>query len=166
VTPDPPGQQRAPVPPPAEAAGAPSGAAPDCAGFHTARDARNVRHLNRWILGAGLVYLGATAAVRWRHAVPAALPWLLTGLAALLALQAVRSYVRFLRGTDELLRRIQLEALALAFGAGALFSILYPLLEGLGAPPLGGHASAAVMMLAWSAGSWLGRRHYSGRGEP
>lgn len=165
MTPDPAGPPT-PLPPPAEAAGGTSGDAPECAGFHTSRDARNVRRLNRWILGAGVVYLGATAAVRWRHAVPAALPWLLAGLAALLALQAIRSYVRFLRGADELLRRLQLEALALGFGAGALFSIFYPLLEGLGAPALGGHASAAVMMLAWSAGSWLGRRRYAGRDEP
>jgi hypothetical protein len=90
------------------------------------------------------------------------LPWLLVGLALGLAVQAIRSYLAFLREADELLRRIETEALALGFGAGAAFSLLYPLLEKLGAPQLDGHAAVMVMMLSWAAGSWLGARRYSG----
>ncbi len=115
------------------------------------------------MLAAGLAYLGATAALRWRAALPGALPWLLSALAWVLALQAIRSYVIFLRQADELLRRIQTEALALGFGAGAVVSLLYPLLELLGAPKLGEYAIAIAMMLAWSAGTWLGTRRYSGK---
>jgi hypothetical protein len=137
---------------------------PGCGdGFYTARDARNQRLFTLWMLAAGIAYLGATAALRWRASLPAALPWLLSALAWVLALQAIRRYVIFLRQADELLRRIQTEALALGFGAGAVVSLLYPLLELLGAPKLGEYAVALVMMLAWSAGTWLGTRRYSGK---
>lgn len=142
-------------------------AEPGCAGagFYNARDARNQRRVNVWLFAATLAYLGATAALRRRESIPRALPWLLAGLASLLWIQATRSYLAFLRGADELLRRIQTEALALGFGAGAVFSVLYPLLEGLGAPAVGAHATALVMMLSWGAGSWFGTRRYSGGGR-
>jgi hypothetical protein len=144
-----------------------SSSEPGCGdGFYTARDARNQRRFTLWMLAAALAYLGATAALRWRAALPGALAWLpptLTGLAGLLAILAIRRYVIFLRQADELLRRIQTEALAFGFGAGAVVAMLYPLLEMLGAPRLGGYAIALVMMLAWSAGSWLGTRRYAGR---
>jgi hypothetical protein len=144
--------------------GSPSSPEPGCGdGFYTARDAKNQRRFTLWMLAAGLAYLGATAALRWRASLPAALPWLLSVLAWVLALQAIRRYVIFLRQADELLRRIQTEALAFGFGAGAVVSLLYPLLEMLGAPKLGGTAAALVMMLAWSAGTWLGTRRYSGK---
>ena len=133
-------------------------------GFYTARDSRNQRRYNLWVLAAALAYVGATAALRWRESIPAALPWLLAGVAWLLAILAIRSYLVFLREADELLRRIQLEALGLGFGSGAVVAFLYPLLEGLGAPKLDGYATAVVMMLSWSAGSWLGARRYSRRG--
>jgi hypothetical protein len=68
----------------------------------------------------------------------------------------------FLRDADELLRRIETEALALGFGAGAVVGLVYPLLEKLGAPALGGHATLLAMMLSWGLGSWLGMRRYSG----
>jgi hypothetical protein len=156
---------RPPVPEPvenaAEAGGSPL-AAPGCAGFYTARDSRNQRRFNVWLLAATLAYLGATAALRWRASIPRALPWLLTGLTVLLAIQATRAYLAFLRAADELLRGIQTDALALGFGSGAVFSLLYPLLASLGAPELDEHATAVVMMLAWSAGSWLGTRRYRG----
>jgi hypothetical protein len=105
--------------------------------------------------------MGATAALRWRASVPVLLPWLLAGLALVVASQATRSYLAFLRGADELLRSIQMEALALGFGAGVATSLFYPLLEGLGAPAFGEHVTAVVMMLCWGLRCWLGARRYS-----
>jgi hypothetical protein len=137
-----------------------------CGGAYTARDARNQRRFLLWLFAAALAYVGATAALRWRQSVPGVLPWLLTGLALILAAQAVRRYLIFLRAADELLRKIETGALALGFGAGAFFSILYPLLEKLGAPELGRSATPVVMMLSWALGSWLGTRRYSGGGAP
>jgi hypothetical protein len=166
-----PASPRPPFPEPPETAAAAaadgsSSAERACGGFYTARDSRNLRRFNLWMVAAMLAYLGATAALRWRGSMPRALPWGLVGLASLLALQATRSYLVFLRGADELLRRIQTEALALGFVSGAVFSLLYPLLEALGAPKLDGHATALVMMLSLGAGSWLGTRRYSAGSAP
>jgi hypothetical protein len=174
-------QPTSPRPSPPEPAGAAAGAGglpatagtggspaagPGCGGFYTARDARNQRRANLWLFAATLAYLGATAAIHWRASLPRALPWLLAGLTALLFIVAVRSLLVFLRGADELLRKIQIEALALGFGAGAVFSLLYPLFEKLGGPEVGENATPLVMMLAWGAGSWLGARRYAGSGAP
>jgi len=142
--------------------GGSSSAEPGCAGFYTARDSRNQRRFNVWLLAMALAYVGAAAALRFRESIPRALPWLLVGLTLILAIQATRSYLVFLRAADELLRRIQTEALALGFGAGAVSSFLCPLLEKLGVPWLDGHATALVMMLFWGAGTWLGTRRYCG----
>lgn len=144
----------------------PSGAA-GCEGFYTARDARNQRRFNLWLFAAVLAYLGATAALRWRGSIPGSLqwlPWLLVGGATILASLATRSYLVFLRAADELLRRVQTEAMALGFGAGAIFSLLYPLFEQLGAPVLDGAVTAVVMMVSCGAGAWLGTRRYAGGG--
>jgi hypothetical protein len=134
-----------------------------CAGLYTARDRAYQWRFIRWLAAAALAYVGATAALRFRASLPAALPFLLVALAIGLSAQATRIYVLFLRGADELLRRIETEALALGFGVGVAFSVLYPLLARLGAPPLDGHWSALVMFVTWAAGSWIGTRRYSGK---
>jgi len=132
-------------------------------GFYTARDARFQRRVLLWMLTFALAYVAAAAALRFRAALPAALPWLAVGAALALAFQVTRSYVQFLRGADELLRRIEIEALALGFAAGSAFAMLYPLLVRLGAPAVDGYWTALVMMLGWAAGGWLGLRRYSSR---
>lgn len=154
-----------PLPP---QAGGSSSAEPGCDGFLTARDAKNRRRFYVWLFATMLAYLSATAALRWRESFPGALgrlfPWVLVGLALVLGVQATRSYMVFLRRVDELLRKIETEALALGFAAGAAVSLFYPLLESLGAPKLDGEATAVIMMLAAGVGHWLGLRRYCGSG--
>lgn len=139
-------------------------AEPKCTGFYTARDRRNLRRVNLWLPAAALAYAAAMAAQRWLRGI-SWVPWLFAGLSVLCTVQAVRSYLVFLREADELLRRIQTEALALGFAAGAAFALIYPLLEQLGAPVLGGNGIFVVMMFSWSAGTWLGKRRYSRGGD-
>lgn len=134
-------------------------------GFYTPRASRSQRRFQVWMMAAMLAYLGATAAVRFKASVAPWVYWALVVLAWLLAIQTIRSYLQFLRGADELLRKIEIEALGLGFGVGAFFSMLYPLLEGLGAPGVGQLGSATVMMFAAGIGSLLGRRRYCGGGS-
>jgi hypothetical protein len=136
-----------------------------CTGFYTARDSRNLRRFQLWMLAAALGYIGATSALRWRASLPTVVVWLILAGDVLLGAQVARSYIVFLRQADELLRRIHTEALALAFVLGAAFSVFYPLLVMLGAPDLGGHAVAVLMMFAWSLGSWFGERRYARGGD-
>jgi hypothetical protein len=127
---------------------------------YTETDARNVRRTSLWLLGWSLAQVAASIALKTLAVEPPALALGLALLPSLLGLQAVRSYLRFLRETDELQRKIQLDAVALGFGAGMLFMFGYRLLERIGAPVLDTSDPVLVMMLVYAAGLWLGRRRY------
>ena len=80
---------------------------------------------------------------------------------AALGVAAVWSYFRLLRRADELERKIQVESLALGFGAGAVGMMAYRLLERAGAPPLDVNDALLVMLLAYAIGVVLARRRYA-----
>jgi hypothetical protein len=130
-------------------------------GWYTATDASNQIRFLAWLFVSMVAYVGATAAARRSASLPASVPWLLGGLSAVLGTQAIRRYVLFLRRADELLRKLELEALALGFASGAVTCLLLPLLERLGVPDFGEASTILlVMMAAWGLGSWLGMRRY------
>jgi hypothetical protein len=147
--------------PPAAPAGGGGGAGPDCGGFETARDRRHQRRYLLASLAFALAYVAASAGLRWRAALPAPVPWALVALATACAGLAIVRFVAFLRAADELMRRIQMEGLAVGFGAGVALTMLYPLFARLGAPPLASFVVPLVMFAAWTVGSWLGMRRYS-----
>ena len=78
----------------------------------------------------------------------------------MLGVVACARYVRFLRRADELLRQIQLEGLALGFGAGMVFMFGYALAERAGAPPLDVADPLLPMAGCWVLGQWLATRRY------
>lgn len=94
----------------------------------TDRDRRNQRRVIAWSLAWTLCWLAAALAIDngWWDAraagVAAAVLSVLLGTALLLA------YWRFLREADELRRKIEVEALALAFGVGLVGGMAYWLL--------------------------------------
>ena len=117
----------------------------------TARDKRNLRPL-KWF---GALWVASFVAARLllprEPSLPAEAPPWAWGLAiaaivfsGLLAL----GYLRFLRGADELMRRIHLEALAAGFGAAFVFGMGAGLLAQLGMPKVGG-LTWAVMVLGY-----------------
>jgi hypothetical protein len=94
-------------------------------------------------------------------AVPPALGWALALANAALGVAAVWSYFRLLRRADELERKIQVEALALGFGAGAVAMMADRLAERAGAAPLDVNDALLVMLLAYAVGVVLARRRYA-----
>ena len=68
--------------------------------------------------------------------------------------------MRFLRMTDELQRRIQIEGLAVGFGVGWIFAIGYLVMQSAGAPALPVTAMILVMTGGWIVGNLLAIRHY------
>jgi hypothetical protein len=81
---------------------------------------------------------------------------------SLLAIATAAAYRRFLRETDELRRKIEVEALGLAYAVGVIGGLAYWLLAVAGALPEWGYACVfSAMMLAHSAGVLAGRRRYS-----
>jgi hypothetical protein len=131
----------------------------------TDRDARHLRIFNYWVLSTALVFAAATVLLGGNILDPQPLGWIFPLLALILGIAAVRAYVVFLRNADELLRKIHLEALAFAFGAGAVFMPVYRLCERLGAPKLDSIDPLIVILLAWALGQWLGIRRYAGGEE-
>jgi len=78
-----------------------------------------------------------------------------------LGVAAVWSFKKFLNEADELLRKIQLEALALGFAGGMVVAIGYGLLERPGAPPADVGDMPVPMSVFYIIGVWLSRRRYA-----
>ena len=72
----------------------------------------------------------------------------------------IRAFVRFLRGTDELQRQIQLESLAVGFGGAALAAVAVGLLEFAGFPHLNPIWLYTLMMLLWGGAVAVNSRRY------
>jgi len=131
-----------------------------CSPLFTPRDYRNYRIFTWWMTGAMVTFAAATILIDG-NLIPAAAAWALTVASIILMLIAMRSYIAFLRVADELLRKVHLEALAFAFGAGIVVMMGYRLCERLGAPKLDVNDASLVMLLCWIGGQWLGARRYS-----
>lgn len=127
---------------------------------YTATDRRNLRIFNVWALVWIAAWLAATYLIRTELVAAGPLAYGLVLLTGVLGILAIRSYIHFLRQADELLSKIQLEALALGFGAGAVFMVVYRLCERLGAPRLDSTGPLMAMVLVWSVSQLLVARRY------
>lgn len=126
-----------------------------------ARDRRNRRSVTLWSLAWSLVFVAVTFGIqilKWPFA--AALAGALG--TAILGLGTVLAYRRYLVDADELRRKIEVEALALAFGVGVFGGLSCWLLVVSGA--LGVVVFAYVfsaMVLTHVLGVYLGCRRYA-----
>ena len=103
--------------------------------------------LSVWLLASGLAASGtARTVVALLPMVPAA------GI--------VFVVLRQLRRMDELQRRLQVEALALAFAGTAILTFSYGFLELVGFPRLPMFSVWPVMASLWLLGTFLGQRRY------
>ena len=135
-----------------------------CADIYTPRDTRALRNFTIWCLSSALMFVAVTFLIK-KDVIHGPLAWSLAIANFIVAFLAARSYLVFLRGADELLRRIQLEGLALGFGAGAVFMLSYRIFERLGAPELDSADPYVVMAIFWAVGQYIGMRRYSVGGE-
>ena len=104
------------------------------------------------ILPLSIVALNAQPHAPWR--IPLALTPVVPTAFALWA------FVRFLRRMDELQQRIQLEALAVAFGGTALLTFSYGFLENVGFPHLSWIWVLPLMVALWGLGGALASLRY------
>ena len=116
-----------------------------------------VRALLIWGSYAGLVGISgwvvdANPGADWRYAV-AVLPMIPVGF-------VLRDWLRMFRRSDELEQRIALESIAFAFGATALLTFTYGLLQLAGLPDINWLFVWAVMGSCWIAGGGLARRRW------
>ena len=86
---------------------------------------------------------------------------ILTAMSPLIAIAfTLAAIVRYLRGVDELMLRMQMEALAVAGAVIAVTSVTYGLGETEGLPHLSAWWTYTVFMLAWGAALPFVRRRY------
>jgi hypothetical protein len=128
----------------------------------TPRDRRNQLRANGWTLAWMASWLAVNLGISY-DVLPRGLPGSLATLLPLgLGVGALLSYRHFLREADELLRKIQLDALALSVGVGILAGLTSHLWVRTGA--LSRESVLLVtslMMLTYSVGVTLGSRRFS-----
>jgi hypothetical protein len=125
------------------------------------RDRQNQRRVTLWALAWALSFVAVTLAIKKQ--------WLPFGVAlagmigtALFGIATVLAYRRFLQEADELRRKIEMEALAFAFGAGVIGGMTYWQLMVSGAVSGLGFAYVfAAMVISHSVGVLIGLRRYS-----
>jgi hypothetical protein len=92
--------------------------------------------------------------------VTGAAAWIAAAVPTPLAIGVVVTFLRYLREADELLRKVQVEGLAIGFGAGIVFAFGYGVFELAGAPALDTHELIIVMTLGWVLGQLTGTWRY------
>jgi hypothetical protein len=133
-----------------------------CSGMYTQRDSRNLRSFNLWFLTAMSVFVAATFALSEKHlAVRGPLAVAIVAVTTVLLAGSVVPFLRFLREADELLRKIQIDALGAAFAASVVFMLGYGLCEQIGAPKLDVDAGVVVLVAFWALGQYFGFRRYA-----
>ena len=129
-----------------------------CSG--TELDRRNQYYFVVWLAAWGVTYVGATWVLETYESLWGTTAYLLALVPSIFFIGALFAYLRFLRMTDELIRRIQVEGLAIGFGAGVIFATAYQILERAGAPELEANTVVVVMMFGWVVGQLIGTWRY------
>ena len=131
-----------------------------CSSLYTERDARHLKVFNFWLMAGMGCFFAATVLLSEKIIDRGPLAYALCIATVVLMSGATRAYVIFLRGADELVRKIQVEALSMSFGAAAIFMIGWRLAERLGAPRLDVDDPFIIMVIVWGVGQWAGYRRY------
>lgn len=128
-------------------------------GGDTATDRANNKTLSicSMIWAASII---AASAVLTSVDLPNPLKWVIALAPNLIAFITLRAYLRFLRMTDEMQRRVQIEGLAIGFGTGYAFAIGYLIAEAAGAPPLEVSFLVLIMTAGWLLGNIFAMRRY------
>lgn len=130
----------------------------ECSG--TEQDKRNSRRFTLWCLAWAATYVGAHRILKADLDLATPLAWLLVVVPILIMVGAIFSYMNFLRNADELLQKIQLQGLAMGFGAAVVFVMGYQLLEAAGASEMQTDHLLVVMIFSWVAGQLHGAWRY------
>ena len=136
-----------------------------CTRDYTRKDTRNYRTFSLWLIAAGVAFAATTIVLSEGYVGRGVVGWALAAVTIALFAITGRTYVIFLRGADELVRKVHLEALAASFGATALFMLGWRLCERLGAPKLDVDDPFLVMIVVWLTSVVVGFRRYAGSEE-
>lgn len=109
-----------------------------------------------WVMGLSSAFALSWALVTYLIAAgylpPGSMALAATSVPVLAGLGLMGAYYRFLRETDELQRLVQINALALGFGAGVFWSVLISMLARAGVTTPDAMSVPAVMICAYCVG--------------
>lgn len=126
----------------------------------TREDRHNQYRFLAWCITWALSLTGVTAYLNYNTDVQGTGAWLLAMFPFALSIGALLSYLKFLREADEFMRKIQVEGLAVGFGAGVLFTLGYRVFELAGAPPMSANDAVMFMCAGWMAGNLFATWRY------
>ena len=129
-------------------------------GSGTARDRRNQYVYLAWLVAWAIAFVGGKWILVNRMPESEVFAWILAVLPTLMLVGAVFAYIKFLREADELIRKIQMDALAVAFGIGVIMGLAYETLELVGVPLAEPSLIAVTMMVVWSLAQFDAIRRY------
>ena len=120
---------------------------------------------NNWIATGLLLlwavsYVGASLLIG-KAALPASLSYLVAAVPVAISILAMAAYARFILRADELLRKVQLEALAFGFAGGFVATFTFDLAEELGLGSVDVSAPMMVMIVCWVIGVVVATRRYA-----
>lgn len=121
----------------------------------TAQDRKNQYRFVAWCLTWAVVFTGANAFLKNNSGIPTALAWAIAILPTVIGLGAIHAYMKFLRMADELLRKMQVDGLAVGFGVGIVFALGYQVFESIGAPAIDLNDFVLVMIGGWMIGQLI-----------
>ena len=126
----------------------------------TPRDRRNLYlYLGTCVLWA-IVLTAATRAIKGGLVVAGPAGWLVAALPTVAALVVIRTYLRYLRDTDELQRLIHLRATGVGFASAWVALCGYPLFERLGAKALDASDYVVILAVVYSIAVIVGSLRY------
>lgn len=73
---------------------------------------------------------------------------------------ALVAFLRYLHDVDEMLQRLQLEAIGFSFGATGMLTFAYGFLQNVGFPPLSWIYVLPLMIALWGIGAIVASKRY------
>lgn len=123
-------------------------------------DRRNNVRLVVWALAWAVGLTAVSQYVKGNPGLEGPTGWVLALIPAVLALMVLLAYLRFMRETDELVRRIQRNGMAVGFGSVVMFGMTYAVFEDVGASVMGLEEALIVAVFGYSAGVLIGTWRY------
>ncbi len=109
---------------------------------------------NQILVAGGIILWALASTISNEMMQRGASVWLVL-IPAVVAIGVVLAYARFLRETDEYVRLLQYQGLALAFGLSIFIVSLLESLQKAGHPYDFANESATVMLLSWAAAQFF-----------
>lgn len=132
-----------------------------CSAELSAGDRENYKRFHWLLLAWAVVLVTATLCLKlWGDALGPA-TYLVALVPTGIFLLTARAYLRFLRGADELTRKIHLEGMAIGFAVAIVILLAYPALEIAGAAPLDLQMGLVMpTVFGYSIGVYRAQRRY------